>query len=68
MTDRGGEFSFFWGIQLTIDIRIDISIFIRSMTTKFGKEQHLEELTQMRLIKQMLVNSFKRCYTLKRCY
>ena len=55
MTDRGGEFSFFWGINVRIDIRIDISISIRPMATTFSKQVHLDELTQIRLIKQMLV-------------
>ena len=46
MTDRGGEFSFFWGINVTID---------RPMATKFSKQVNLEELTQIRVIKQVLV-------------
>ena len=50
MADWGGEFSFFQDIYVRIDIRIDISISIRSMTTKFGKQVHVGELTQMRLI------------------
>ena len=37
MADKGGEFSFFQGIHMRIGIRIHISIFIRPMTTKFGK-------------------------------
>ena len=55
MADRGGEFRFFQGIHVRIDIRIDISISIRHMTTNFGKQVHLQDLTQMRLIKQVLV-------------
>ena len=51
MVDWIGEFSFFPSIHVRIDIWIDISI----MTTKFGKQVHLEELTQ--LIKLVLVNS-----------
>ena len=51
MADRGGEFSFLQGIHVRIAIRIDIFIFIRPMTTKFGKQVHLQDLTQMRLIK-----------------
>ena len=57
MTDRGGEFRFFQGIQVRIDIKIDISISIRPMITKYGKHVHLQEFTQMRLIKQVLVTS-----------
>ena len=57
MTDRGGEFRFFQGIQVRTDIRIDISISIRPMIIKYGKHVHLQEFTQMRLIKQVLVTS-----------
>ena len=46
MADRGGEFRFFQGIH----VRIDISISVRPMITKFGKQVHLQDLTQMRLI------------------
>ena len=45
MADRGGEFRFFQGIHVRIDIRIDISISIRPMTNKFDKQIHLRELT-----------------------
>ena len=57
MEDRGGEFSFFQGIYVRFDIRIGISISVRPMTTKFGKQVHLQDLTQMILIKQVLVTS-----------
>ena len=57
MADRGGEFSFFQGIYVRIDIRIDVSISIRSMVTKFSKQLHLQDLTQMRLIKRVLMTS-----------
>ena len=57
MADRGGEFSFFQGIHVRIDIRIDVSISVRPMNTKFGKQLYLQDLTQMRLIKQFLVTS-----------
>ena len=57
MPDQGGELSFFQGIHVRIDIRIYISISITPMTTKFGKQVHLQELIQMRLIKQVLVTS-----------
>ena len=59
MTDQGDEFSFFQCIHVKVDIRIDISISIKVMTTKFGRQVHLEELTQMRL-KQVTVTSSRR--------
>ena len=65
MTDRGGEFSFFQGIHVRFDIRIDISISVRIMTTKLGKEVHLQELTQVRLIKRVLVTSSRPLEQLK---
>ena len=55
MVDGDGNFSFSRVIHIRMDIRIDISISIRPMTTKFGKQVHLEELTQIELIKQVLV-------------
>ena len=45
MPNCGGEFSFFPGIHVSIDIRIDISISIKPKTTKFGKQVDLEDLT-----------------------
>ena len=54
MADRGGEFSFFQGIH----VRIDISISVRPMITKFAKQVHLQDLAQMRLIKQVLVRYY----------
>ena len=54
MADPGGEFRFFQGILERIDMRIDISISIRPMTTKFGEQLHLQDLTQMRLILTLL--------------
>ena len=59
MVDRGGEFSIFQVIQVGFDIRIDISISVRRMITKFGKQMHLHNLTQIRLFKQVLVSSFR---------
>ena len=59
MADRGGEFSFFQGIHVTIYIRIDISISIRPMITKFGEQVHVQDLTQITLIKQVLVTNYK---------
>ena len=55
MADQGSEFSFFWSTHVRIDIRIDISISIRPVTTKVDKQVHLEELTQITLIEQFLV-------------
>ena len=55
MAERGGEFSSFRGIHAKIDIIIDISISTRPLTTKFGKQTHLEELTRLRLINRVLL-------------
>ena len=57
MADRGSEFSFSGGISIRNYIRIDISISIRPLNTKFDKQVDLKELTYMRLIKQELVTS-----------
>ena len=47
MASKGYEFSFCGGNHAKIDmIKIDMSICISRMTTKFGEEVHLEELTQ----------------------
>ena len=46
----GDEFSFFWDVYKKIDIKVDISTFLRSMV-KFGKRVHLEELAHLRLIR-----------------
>ena len=51
MADQGGALSFFQGIHARTDIKIDIFISIRPMTAKFGKQVHVGELTQMKLIK-----------------
>ena len=53
MADRGCESSFFQYIHL----RIDIFISVRPKITKFGRQVHLQDLTQMRLIRQVLVTS-----------
>ena len=53
----GGGFSLFRDIHVRIYIRIDISISIGAVTTTFGDEVHLEELTLMILIKQVLKKS-----------
>ena len=55
MAGLGSEFKFFQDIHVSIDIRVDISISIRLMTTKFAKQIHLQELTQIKLTKQVLV-------------
>ena len=57
MADRGGEFNFLKGIHMRTDIRIDISISIRSMANTFGKQVHIGEMAQMRLVKQVLLTS-----------
>ena len=59
MADRGGEYSFFQDTHVTIDKRINISSSKRHMTTKFTEHVHLQELTQMRLIKQVLVTPWR---------
>ena len=53
MADQECEFSFFKEIH----VRIHISISVRPMITKFGKLVHLQDLTQMRPIKHVLVTS-----------
>ena len=45
MADQGREFSFFQGIHVRIDVRIDIFISIRPMMSKFGKQVHPQNLT-----------------------
>ena len=44
MADRGTEFSSFLGIH----VGMDISISIRPMITKFGKQAYLQDLNQMK--------------------
>ena len=55
MVDQGGMFGFFRGIHVRPNTRIDISISVRPMPTKFSRQVHLEELTLMRLIGQVLL-------------
>ena len=45
----GGELSFFQSIHVGIDKRIGMSISIRPMATKSGKQARPQYLTQMRL-------------------
>ena len=59
MTDRNDEFSIFQGIHVRFNIKIDISICIRTMITKSGEQVHLQDLIQMRLIKQVLLTSLR---------
>ena len=58
MADQSSKLSIFQGILVRTGIGTDISISIRPMITKFGKQVNLEDLTQMSLIKQVLVTSF----------
>ena len=55
MVDQSGGCNFFQSIHARTDVRNDISNSIRTLTTKFGKHVHQGELTQMRLIKQVVV-------------
>ena len=57
MSDQGGECSFFEDIHVRTDIGKNISISIRPMTTKFGKQVHLRKFIRMSLLKQVLVTS-----------
>ena len=65
MADYGGEFSIFQGIHVIFDIRIDISISIRPIITKFSKQVHLHDLTQIRVIKQVVVTSLSQNHATK---
>ena len=62
MADRGAEFSFLLGIYVRTGIRIGISMSIKPMITKLGKQVHLQELTQMKVIKWILVTSSRQVY------
>ena len=60
MADRSGiQFSIFQDIYVRFDIRIDMSMSIRPVITKFGKQVHLQDLTQMRIIKKILVTPLR---------
>ena len=41
MVDGGSEFCFLKDVHEKINVRIDISILVRPMTTKFGKQVRL---------------------------
>ena len=58
MVDPASEISFFRSNHARINIGIDMSISMRPMTTKFGRQVHLEELTHIRLVKQMLMTLY----------
>ena len=45
IADRGGDFSFFWGLHTWSVIRLHISTSIKPIMTKIGKQVHLEEFT-----------------------
>ena len=47
------------GMYVRTDVKIDISISTRTMTTKFGKQLHVKDLTEMRLINQLLVTTLR---------
>ena len=59
MEHLGGEFRFFQDVHVRIDIRTDICTSIKPMTTNFCKQVHLQDLTQMKLITQVLVTSLR---------
>ena len=47
MVDQDDGFSFFLGNHVRIDVRIHIPISVNPMTTKFGKQVHLDDMTQI---------------------
>ena len=51
----GASLTFSKSIYVRTDIRIDISISMKHITTKFDKQVYLEVLPQIRLIKQVVV-------------
>ena len=59
MKNQGAEFSIFQGTHVRFGIRINISIFSIPMITRFCKQVHLQDLIQMRLIKQIQVMSLR---------
>ena len=61
MVDRAAEFSFFQGIHVRIDIRINITISIRPMITRFAKQVHLQNLTQIRLKTKDIISPVPEC-------
>ena len=59
MVDRGNEFSFFQVIHVRLYIRIEISVSIGPVVIKFGKQVHLQNLTHLKVIKQLIVTSLR---------
>ena len=57
--------NFFQVTQVRNYKRINNSISIKSITTKFGQQVHLEYSTQMRLIKQVLVTPSRKDHVIK---
>lgn len=55
-------------IHVIIDIRINICISKRPMTTTFGKQVHEQDLIQMKLMKQVLVKSSHQDHMTKQKY
>ena len=49
----------FEDIHIKIYIKIDVSISIRPTTSRFGKQVHLQDLTEMSLIRHVLVTSLR---------
>ena len=50
---------------MRIDIRIDTLISIKPIITKFGKQLNIQDLAQIRLIKQLRVTSSHQNYVTK---
>ena len=59
MVDRGNEFSFFQVIHVRLYTRIEISVSIGPVVIKFGKQVHLQNLTHLKVIKQLIVTSLR---------
>ena len=55
MVDRRGDFRFLRDIHVITEMIVDISTSMRPMVTQFGKKVHLDELSHLRLIEQVLV-------------
>ena len=55
MSERSAEFSSFQDVHVRTDKRIDITISIRPMVIKFARQVHLQNLTQVRVIKHVML-------------
>ena len=55
MVDRRGDFRFLRDIHVITEMIVDISTSMRPMVTQFGKKVHLDKLSHLRLIEQVLV-------------